>query len=540
MYSLILKFFGYNTSPAVPLLRTSFIFLALVCFAPHRTLAVNPAPDGGYANGNTAEGNNALLNLTTGGNNTAIGFQALKTLTTGQSNTGIGFQALLFNTGNANTGTGFDALLHNSRGINNTATGSQALSTNNVGNGNTATGQATLFNNRNGNNNTATGVQALNRNQSGSNNTATGVNALLNNTASNNTATGADALFSNTVGTDNTAEGYLALHDNVGDLAHGLGLRNTAMGSQALQHNTGTWNTAVGYLALQSNTTGMGNTAVGAGALFEAKGQVNTAIGNSALSGAFGQENIGIGDTALAFVQGDNNVAIGRAALAEAGTANSNLAVGDGAGENLLSGDHNIYIGSVGDPSASIFAPAPESDTIRIGESTIQTATFIAGIYGQSVDAASGVPVQIDSTGKLGTVLSSARFKQAIKPMDKVSEAVLGLQPVTFQYKPELDPKGVPQFGLVAEQVEKVAPQLVVHDKQGKPYTVRYEAVNAMLLNEFLKEHRNVAEQQSTIAELKTTVAQQQKQIETLTATVQKVSDQVALSKPVPQLVANP
>jgi uncharacterized coiled-coil protein SlyX len=111
---------------------------------------------------------------------------------------------------------------------------------------------------------------------------------------------------------------------------------------------------------------------------------------------------------------------------------------------------------------------------------------------------------------------------------------------VTFRYRKELDPEGIPQFGLVAEEVEKVNPDLVARDEGGKVYTVRYDAVNAMLLNEFLKEHRNVAEQQSTIAELKTTVAQQQKQIEALTATVQKVSDQVALSKPAPQLVANP
>ena len=124
--------------------------------------------------------------------------------------------------------------------------------------------------------------------------------------------------------------------------------------------------------------------------------------------------------------------------------------------------------------------------------------------------------------------------------MDKASEAILALKPVTFRYKEDIDPDGIPQFGLVAEEVEKVNPDLVVRGEDGKVNTVRYEAVNAMLLNEFLKEHRNVAEQQSTIAELKTTVAQQQKQIEALTATVQKVSDQIALSKPAPQLVANP
>ena len=159
----------------------------------------------------------------------------------------------------------------------------------------------------------------------------------------------------------------------------------------------------------------------------------------------------------------------------------------------------------------------------------------------------------IDSTGKLGTVVSSARFKNQIKPMDKASEAILALKPVTFRYKEELDPDGMPQFGLIAEEVEKVNPDLVVRDEDGKVTTVRYEAVNAMLLNEFLKEHRNVAEQQSTIAELKTTVAQQQKQIsaqqataaqqqkqiEALTATVQKVSNKLELSKAAPQLVEN-
>jgi trimeric autotransporter adhesin len=150
---------------------------------------------------------------------------------------------------------------------------------------------------------------------------------------------------------------------------------------------------------------------------------------------------------------------------------------------------------------------------------------------------ASGVAVVVSSNGQLGVATSSARFKQNIKPMDKASEAILALQPVTFRYKQDLDPDGIPQFGLVAEQVEKVNPDLVVRDEDGKVTTVRYEAVNAMLLNEFLKEHRRVEEQRACF-ELK--LAQQQQQIEALTATVQKVSDQVALSKPVPQLVANP
>jgi hypothetical protein len=159
--------------------------------------------------------------------------------------------------------------------------------------------------------------------------------------------------------------------------------------------------------------------------------------------------------------------------------------------------------------------------------------------------------VIVNPSGKLGTIVSSARFKDNIKPMDKVSEAILALKPVTFRYKHELDPNGIPRFGLVAEDVEKVNPHLVVRDADGKVNTVRYEAVNAMLLNEFLKEHRKVQEQEQKLQKQEATIvrqqkdfeskfAQQQKQIEALTATVQKVGDQVALSKAVPQLTANP
>jgi len=160
-----------------------------------------------------------------------------------------------------------------------------------------------------------------------------------------------------------------------------------------------------------------------------------------------------------------------------------------------------------------------------------QTATFISGIRSVTTANANAIPVVIDSAGQLGTISSSRRFKDEIKPMDKSSEAILGLTPVTFHYKS--DSKETPQFGLIAGEVAKVNPDLVVRDDAGEIYTVRYEAVNAMLLNEFLKEH-------SQVQQLKATVAQQQKQIEALTATVQKVSDQIALSKPAPQLVANP
>jgi len=193
---------------------------------------------------------------------------------------------------------------------------------------------------------------------------------------------------------------------------------------------------------------------------------------------------------------------------------------------------------------------AGESNTLRIG-TVKQTAAYIRGISGAIV--ASGATVIVGTDGHLGTVVSSARFKDGIKPMDKASEAILALKPVTFTYKHELDPDGIPQFGLVAEQVEKVNPDLVARDEQGKPYTVRYEAVNAMLLNEFLKEHKKVEEQETAITQLNSTVAkqeataaQQQTEIKTLTASlkeqasqIQKVSAQVELNKPAAQMAVN-
>jgi len=221
--------------------------------------------------------------------------------------------------------------------------------------------------------------------------------------------------------------------------------------------------------------------------------------------------------------------------------------LGASAGTNLRTGNKNIDIGNAG--------VTDESNTIRIGNVANQSATFIAGISGATV--AGGVGVIVDSSGHLGTVVSSQRFKDEIKPMNKASEAILALKPVTFHYKKDLDPDGVPQFGLVAEEVEKVNPALVARDAQGKIFTVRYEAVNAMLLNEFLKEHRKVEEQEAMITELKSTVAQQQKEsrstaaqqeneikalvatVKEQTAQIQKVSAQVELSKPEPRTVLN-
>ena len=246
---------------------------------------------------------------------------------------------------------------------------------------------------------------------------------------------------------------------------------------------------------------------------------------------------------------GSNNTAIGQFALHSNTTGNFNIAIGSQAGVNLT-GNNNIAIFDRG--------VAGEGNTIRIGKQGIQRTTFIAGISGATVPT--GVAVIVDANGHLGTTTSSEHFKEAIKPMDKASEAILGLKPVTFRYKHELDPAGIPQFGLVAEDVEKVDPDLVARDQQDKPYTVRYDAVNAMLLNEFLKEHRIVQElkstatkQEATITQLKSTVAkqeatiaQQQKGMDAVTsrldeqaAQIQKVSAQLEASKPAPQVVAN-
>ena len=220
-------------------------------------------------------------------------------------------------------------------------------------------------------------------------------------------------------------------------------------------------------------------------------------------------------------------------------TGNKNIALGITAGQNLTTGDNNIDIGNGG--------VAAEANTIRIGDAA-HTRTFIAGISGANIGK--GVVVEVDASGQLGARASSRRFKQEIKPMDKASEAILALKPVTFRYKKELDPEGTPQFGLVAEEVEKVNPDLVARDRDGKPYTVRYEAVNAMLLNEFLKEHkafieeqRKVQEQEAAITQLKqdfqSRLAHQQKQIEALTMGLQKVSEQSRMSKPATQVAEN-
>jgi Chaperone of endosialidase len=423
--------------------------------------------------GNTLLGDNALISNTDGYDNIAIGQGALFSNTTGFYNTASGVFALYSNTtGASNTATGSFALNRNTTGQSNTAIGSEVLERNTTGTANTGIGGSALYSNTTGSNNTATGVGALVSNGTGNYNTASGNAALQSNTTGfDNTATGAFSLANNTTASNNTANGYYALVSNT------TGSANAAIGAFALKTNkSGFNNTASGVFALQNNTTGSENTATGYGALaFNTTGNDNTAIGINALF---------------------NNTIGG-----------SNVAVGNGAGSNLTTGGNNIDIGALG--------VAGESNKIRIGKQGTQNGTFIAGISGVAV---TGTQVVVNANGRLGVAASSARFKDAIKPMDKASEAILALKPVTFRYKKEIDEAGIPQFGLVAEEVEKVDPALVSRDADGKAYTVRYDAVNAMLLNEFLKEHKKLEEQQRTIAELKSTVAEQRKDFEAISA----------------------
>jgi Chaperone of endosialidase len=452
--------------------RFALIPLALACsMLSPVSQAVSPPPDGGYANGNTAEGTNALFSLTTGTKNTANGYLALFSNTSGYDNTAIGSQTLYTNTtGSYNTAVGFDALFYNTNGYFNTATGYLALFKNTIGGGNTATGTYALQNNTTGVSNTATGDTVLYRNTSGYENTAAGWLALYaNTTGGSNTANGVFALESNTIGNNNTAAGSAALTGNT------TGNNNTASGTSALARNTtGGLNTATGSQALQNNTTG-----------------------------------------------------------------SNNIALGNLAGSNLTTGNYNIDIGNEGLPS--------EANTIRIGDNIHQSATFVAAVYDAPV---AGLTVAIDASDHVGTVSSSRRFKDEIKPMDKVSEAVLALEPVVFRYKKQIDPGGIPQFGLVAEEVEKVDPALIIRGRDGRPYSVRYDAVNAMLLNEFLKEHRRVEqqshkiqEQEATITELKkdfqSKLAEQQNRINALASGLEKVTAQLDLSKAAPRTVLN-
>jgi len=412
------------------------ITLALVCLGLlPGAQGVMPAPDGGYGppaygTGNTAEGEEALLSLSTGGFNTAVGYRTLFNVRIGSFNTAVGAGALFSNTGFENTATGAGALLNNT-----------------FGNFNTANGESALF---------------------------------FNTTGDRNTAMGSSALVENTTGSDNTASGWRALWKNT----------------------TGSWNTAHGSAALTVNTTGTRNTAIGKSALFKnTTGSLNTAVGDGAL---------------FFSTTGQSNTAIGEDALRSNTTGRDNTAIGFQAGLDVSIADNVICIGS------------------KVAGANVSNTTWIGNVYGRTTLNATTAPVVVAANGQLGTVPSSERFKKDIATMQKASESILSLRPVTFHYK--TDTTGAAQFGLIAEEVAKVNPALVLLDEEGKPFTVRYDAVNAMLLNEFLKEHSKV---EQLTKEFESKFAEQQKQIEALTAGLQKVTAQVGMSRPAPQIVVN-
>jgi hypothetical protein len=520
------------------------VLFALAGFALSEAVqAVNPPPDGGYPGGNTAEGTNALLNLATGVYNTGVGLFSLRSDAQGNFNTAIGAGTLLVNTADENTATGAGALLSNIAGTSNTANGAFALFNNVTGSGNIALGSGAGINLTTGSNNISIGNEGV----AGESNTirigdgaihaavfvagiagmtpSAPIKAVLVDPATGqlgsadigsfppgppgpagpqgpqgnpgpfgppgpegpqgvqgphgpdgpqgspgpqgpqgppgfgvvitdpeNTAVGDDALFSN-FGDGNTATGFHALFTNQ------KGARNVANGDQALLANVnGNLNTAVGASALSGNTDGNSNTAVG----------INTLDTNT-----IGGDNSALGQLALHNnTTGSDNTAVGAFALLGNTTGNSNVAIGKNAGNHVITGSHVICIG----------ADVPGAE--------VSNACFIGQIF--NATSAGGSGVFINSDGKLGTITSSRRFKEDIKPMDQASELLFSVTPVSFRYRKDIDPERTPQLGLVAEDVEKLDPGLVVRDQEGKPYSVRYDQINAMLLNEFLKEHRKV------------------------------------------------
>jgi Chaperone of endosialidase len=355
-----------------------------------------------------------------------------------------------------------------------------------------------------------------------------------------NTAEGTDALFHLSTGVWNSAFGFRALYKNA------TGIRNTAVGYQALYNTNGSFgthgrdNVAVGADALFSNTTGNSNIAIGFYALYDnSTGSNNIAIGNGALQHNFnGSGNTVVGDS---FSSTLDSVSVGRAPAIHCPQG----FYYPGVHYASINAQTNVDVGQYlpEDPFCGI--PDLTTDTIHINA---KTAVYVRAVYGNPI---TGSPVNIDSNGQLGVAASSKRFKTDIKSMDLASEAILALRPVTFRYKEGIDPNRAAQFGLVAEEVEKVNPDLVSRDAKGNPYTVRYDAVNAMLLNEFLKEHRKVRELETNIAQLKSSAAkqnaialQQQKEIGALTAGLQeqarrfqKLSAQIEASKPASQVV---
>jgi Chaperone of endosialidase len=409
--------------------------------------------------------------------NTAMGTGALRSLTpdlTGQTSAGV-----------SNTASGYFALYSNTTGYGNTASGASALSFNTTGSGNTAFGAGALVLNTTGFANTACGNGALFSNTTGNANTASGEGALtFNTTGGGNTVSGYWALYSNTTGNYNTASGYDALYLNT------TGSNNEAFGSNALYSNTaGVNNTAFGFQTLYSNTTGNGNAAQGA---------------NSLSNNTTGIENVGIGDSTLYLNS----------------TGSYNIGIGFGAGYNQTTGSGNIYIANMG--------VAGESQTLRLGSQGSEevlgsgiTRAYIAGVASSHI---TGAAVYITRTGRLGVLASSERYKTDVQDLGSEEGRLQRLRPVSFHLK--TDPAGPVQYGLIAEEVEQVYPELVIRDADGQIQGVRYEELAPMVLNEVQRQQKKVAAQEERIAAQQELIAAQAQQLGELPRLVQRLAIQ--------------
>jgi hypothetical protein len=382
----------------------------------------------------------------------------------------------------ANTGGGTGALASDTASSccqSNTAYGNLALQMNTTGTDNTAFGVSALrFSNAT--ENTAVGVAALLLNTNGGDNTAIGYDALdSNTTAGFNTAVGAAALASNSTGVDNTATGYNSLTANT------TGFNNTADGWQALLANTtGIENTATGEFAMQANT----------------KGEQNTADGKAALFGSTGSFNTGTGYKVLFSNTGNNNTGAGWESLFNNTSGSKNIAFGFQAGFSLTTGSNNIEIGNLGASS--------DSRTIRIGSEGTQTRTFIAGVSSTVTGGSEATELVVNkSTGQVGVIPSSARFKRDIQALGERSSGLWQLRPVTFRYKQ--DPQGQRQYGLIAEEVAKIYPELVVRDERGQVESVQYREFIPLMLNEMQHQRAALTELKAQNETLQAALAQQ-------------------------------
>lgn len=448
--------------------KSALGLIAALALAAPAFAQVPSSNDTTDSNGNTGMGTKALGGPTptklTGLDNTAVGYEALGSNTRGDSNTALGWGALSANTtGNGNTASGGEALGANTSGSENTASGDGALAANTTGNDNTGSGSGALTNNASGEGNSAFGYAALDANTTGSSNTASGNQALASNaTGSYNTASGTYALNDNTTGNYNTASGYGALYGSYNSISIGdaTGSNNTGIGANALySYSSGSNNTASGYDALYANTTGNYNTASGYQALYQnTTGGNNTAVGDGALSG----NSSGAGNTALGY---------------NAGT--------------LITDSNNIDIGNEG--------VAADNGVIRIGTRSTHRQAFIAGIYTTAM-IANSLAVYVDSAGRLSAGTSSERFKTAITPMGSETAKLRQLRPVSFKLKS--DATGTRQYGLIAEEVAKVYPDLVVRDASGRIDGVRYDELAPMLLNEVQQQAAKIHTLEQQVADM--------------------------------------